>query len=127
VNFLMNHPPSSPINTQDLSKLGELLAEEFPAVVRHFLTEAEKQIQHMEDAYLDVSYPELFKAVHRFKGSCGALTAYRLYEHCADLERVTSSDKVSATQVARLLNAIQEEYQQVKTALQHYLEVAPLN
>lgn len=123
----MNRHPISPIDQDDLRSLAELVAEEFPAVVGRFLTEAEKQIQHMEDAYLNVSYPELFSAAHRFKGSCGALTAYRLYEHCADLERVTSGDKVSATQVARLLNTIQDEYQQVKAALQHSLEVAPLS
>jgi len=108
------------IDVELLKSLEELAGGEFPAIVQRYLLATEKQLAAMEKAYLSLSYTKIFECVHSLKGSSGTLAANNLYELCFDLEQACSVMKPDLRKVGSLLDAIQQEFQRVRTALIHY-------
>ena len=121
---MMNHFET--IDRESLNILQHLVGNEFPSVIGRYLNDSEYYIQEMDLAFKKASYGDLYQLAHTLKGSSGTLSANRLHDICAELEQRAMAPS-SFGQLAQLLNAIESEFQQVKTALMEYLESSVAN
>ena len=115
----MNKPP---IDRESLHTLHEIAGEEFPNIIHRYLADSDRFIKSMNAAFGRADFAEIHEIAHTLKGSSGTLSANQLYELCYQMELVTlKRPNPGFREVAKLLVSIEQEYDQVKSALQQFL------
>ena len=105
------------LDTMVLDELREIMEDEFPSLLKTFLTESERQFQEVCAAKEAGDYDQLRRAAHALKGSCGNVGALDLHQTCADLEHQANDAVVegldaliaaTGEQLADVCQAVQE-------------------
>jgi len=108
-----------------LTKMAELKAlSPDPSFVRElvgvFNEDADGLLQQMQTACEQQNFEELRRLAHSFKGSASSIGAQRLYDVCAQLNKLSISDPPGRG--AELLRSVNHELEQVKEELTGFLE-----
>ena len=103
------------LNKEFLEELKDIMDEEFPLLLQTYLSESERQLQGIDQAWQAGELEDLRRSAHSLKGSSGNIGAEALAQLCAELER--SAKHADVAGVPQTLEALSGEFVAVREAV----------
>lgn len=103
------------LDEEALAELQDVMENEFSILIQTYLNDSKERIAGLKAAMDEGDADAFAKTAHSFKGSCINIGAPRLGELCKEAE--TAGQNECLGEVPPVLHAIEEEFQQVKNAL----------
>tara|TARA_R110002096_G_scaffold60131_1_gene150191 strand:- start:35844 stop:36200 length:357 start_codon:yes stop_codon:yes gene_type:complete len=107
------------LDEEALAELQDVMENEFPLLIQTYLNDSKERIESLKAA-MNVGDADAFaRTAHSFKGSCINIGAPHLGELCKEAETAGKNERLS--DVSPVLQAIEEEFQQVTDALKELM------
>lgn len=98
-----------------LTVLEEIMEDEFPLLIRAYITDSDSRISTMNHALSNNDFDELRETAHSFKGTSGNLSANVLAKLCFSLEQQSGEEDFE--KMSALVQSVEQEYTVVKSIL----------
>jgi len=103
------------LDEEALAELQDVMENEFLTLIQTYLNDSKERIEGLKAAMDGGDADAFAKTAHSFKGSCINIGAPRLGALCREAETAGQNERLG--EVPPVLDAIQEEFQQVTDAL----------